>query len=322
MSLQHLPTIATAEELIERALKRSSKIEEKIRSADVRARVTATRKIQALTDNLSQPLKKYVHAFPSFDNIHPFDYAIIDLTVSVDELRHSLGGIDWAANKVLEIGGDFASKLSKARKADVALTTMKKGYGRMTSVIRRVSTNLDFLIKARTVFRKLPAVDVEEPIAVFAGAPNVGKSSVIRAISTGRPEIRAYPFTTKAVSLGHIELKYGKMMQVMDTPGLLDRPDSERNDIEKQGIAALEHLAPTIVFLTDCSGTCGYPMETQMALRDELRGRYPEYQWIDVQSKSDLEIEEEAKIEETLEISTENEESLIEFKKQLIDSLT
>ena len=59
-----------------------------------------------------------------------------------------------------------------------------------------------------------------------------------------------------------------------------------------------------------------------MALRDELRGRYPEYQWIDVQSKSDLEIEEESKIEGTLEISTENEESLIEFKKQLIDSLT
>ena len=63
-------------------------------------------------------------------------------------------------------------------------------------------------------------------------------------------------------------------------------------------------------------------METQMALRDELQGRYPEYPWIDVQSKSDLEIEEEAKIEEMLEISTENEESLIEFKKQLIQSLT
>ena len=322
MSLQHLPTIATAEELIERALKRSSKIEEKIRSADVRARVTSTRKVQALTDNLSQPLKKYVKAFPSFNNIHPFDYAIIDLTVSVDELRHSLGGIDWAANKVLEIGGDFSSKLSKTRKADASLGTMKKAYGRMTSVIRRVSSNLDFLIKARTVFRKLPAVNVEEPIAVFAGAPNVGKSSIIGAISTGKPEVKAYPFTTKAVSLGHIEMKYGRKMQVMDTPGLLDRPDSERNDIEKQGIAALEHLSPTIVFLTDCSGTAGYPMENQMALRDELKSRYPEYPWIDIRSKSDLEIEDETEIEDMLELSIENEESLIEFKKQLIDSLT
>ena len=99
-----MPTIATSEELIERALRRSSKIEQKIKSADVRARVTSTRKVQALTDNLSQPLKKYVHAFPSFDNIHPFDYAIIDLTVGVDDLRHSLGGIDWAADKVIEIG--------------------------------------------------------------------------------------------------------------------------------------------------------------------------------------------------------------------------
>ena len=321
MSLQHLPTIATAEELIERALKRSSKIEQKIRNVDIRARVTATRKVQALTDNLTQPLKKYVKAFPSFNNIHPFDCAIIDLTVGVDELRHSLGGIDWAADKVIEIGGDFSSKLNTARKSDLALGMMKKAYGRMTSVIRRVASNLDFLIKARTVFRKLPAVDVEDPIAVFAGAPNVGKSSIIRAISTGRPEIRAYPFTTKAVSLGHIELKYGNKMQVMDTPGLLDRPDSERNDIEKQGIAALEHLSPTIVFLTDCSGTCGYPMKMQMTLRDELRGRYPEYPWIDMQSKSDLKIVEESKIDKIIPISIEDKDSLEEFRRLLIASL-
>ncbi|GIR27524.1 MAG: hypothetical protein CM15mP42_04740 [Methanobacteriota archaeon] len=61
----------------------------------------------------------------------------------------------------------------------------------------------------------------------------------------------------------------------MDTPGLLDRSDSERNDMEKQGIAAFDFLDPIIVFLTDLTGTSGYSLQMQTNLRDELKLRYP-----------------------------------------------
>ena len=137
---------------------------------------------------------------------------------------------------------------------------------------------LEFLRDARSVLRKLPAVDPETPLVAMAGAPNVGKSSLGRAISTGRPVVREYPFTTKSVSLGHITARY-QTIQVLDTPGLLDRPDAERNNIEKQGLAALEHLAPAIVFVTDASGTSGYPLEVQQA------------PWLEVHGKFDLEQE-------------------------------
>ena len=50
----------------------------------------------------------------------------------------------------------------------------------------------------------------------------------------------------------------------MDTPGLLDRPDLERNDMEKQGIAAFDYLEPVIVFLTDLTGTSDIQLKCKL----------------------------------------------------------
>ena len=35
------------------------------------------------------------------------------------------------------------------------------------------------------------------------GAPNVGKSSLVQALSSGTPEVCDYPFTTRSVKMGH-----------------------------------------------------------------------------------------------------------------------
>ena len=38
---------------------------------------------------------------------------------------------------------------------------------------------------------------------VLVGAPNVGKSSLVQALSSGVPEICDYPFTTRTIHMGH-----------------------------------------------------------------------------------------------------------------------
>jgi len=318
VNLQEIPSIAKSEELIDRALRRASKVEESVRNADYRARLTAVRKINSVADNISNPLHSYVKAFPSFDNIHPFDRSIIDLTVGVDKLRKALGAVDWARKEVLMIGTKYVPKARARKSADNTMKIMSEAYKKMTNIVRQIDKNLNFLITARSVFRTLPNVDTEKPLAVFAGAPNVGKSSLIRAISSGKPEVKSYPFTTKGVSLGHIETKYD-IIQVMDTPGLLDRPDSDRNDMEKQGLAALNHLKPVIVFLTDLSGTSGYSFEIQSSLHKELRERYSKYRWIDVFSKSDLEKESSTEYLNSLSVSVMDNEGIDILQEKLID---
>ena len=317
MNLQEIPTIATADELIDRALRRASRVEESVRNTDYRARLTAVRKIHSVADNIANPLHSYVKVFPSFDTIHPFDRSIIDLTVGVDKLRKALGAADWARKEVLMIGTKYVPKARARKSAENTMKIMSEAYTKMTNVIRQISKHLDFLISARSIFRNLPNVNTEQPIAVFAGAPNVGKSSLIGAISTGKPEVKSYPFTTKGVSLGHIKAKYD-IIQVMDTPGLLDRPDLDRNDMEKQGIAALDHLEPVIVFLTDLSGTSGYSIDTQKALHTELKNRYSDYSWVDVYSKSDLDPESELDYSNAISVSVMNENGIDELKSELI----
>jgi len=317
VNLQEIKNIATSEELIDRALRRASKVEEKVRNADYRARLTAVRKIHSVADNLANPMISYVKAFPSFDIIHPFDREIIDLTVGVDMLKKSLGAVDWARKEVLMISTKYVPKARARKSAENTMKIMSEAYTKMTNVVRQIAKNLDFLISARSIFRNLPNVDTESPVAVFAGAPNVGKSSLIGSVSTGKPEVKSYPFTTKAVSLGHITRKY-TVLQVMDTPGLLDRSDLERNDMEKQGIAAFDYLEPIIVFLTDLTGTSGYSIEMQTNLRDELRLRYPKCEWLDVFSKKDLDFEDDIDFDGAISVSAYKEQGIEEFKDKLL----
>lgn len=39
------------------------------------------------------------------------------------------------------------------------------------------------------VLRAMPVVDLDMPTLCLVGAPNVGKSSLVRILSTGKPEV-------------------------------------------------------------------------------------------------------------------------------------
>ncbi|MEM3465157.1 MAG: hypothetical protein QW566_01670 [Candidatus Jordarchaeales archaeon] len=61
----------------------------------------------------------------------------------------------------------------------------------------------------------------------------------------------------------------------MDTPGILDRPMSERNFIEKQAITAIKHLAQAVIFVVDPTPSCGYSLEEQASLLEEVKKLMP-----------------------------------------------
>jgi nucleolar GTP-binding protein len=59
--------------------------------------------------------------------------------------------------------------------------------------------------------------------------------------------------------------------QVVDTPGLLDRPMEERNEIERQTVAALSHLQGVVLYILDPSEHCGYLIDSQLSLAEDLK---------------------------------------------------
>jgi nucleolar GTP-binding protein len=139
----------------------------------------------------------------------------------------------------------------------------KQYYGRISSIMQRIDKDLKFLQNAREELRKVPDFDNSMPAVVIAGFPNVGKSQLVDKISTAKPQIAAYPFTTQGIGVGHFEKGWRKF-QIIDTPGLLDRPLEDRNEIELQAVLALKHLADVIVFVLDPSETSGYSYEKQL----------------------------------------------------------
>lgn len=286
-SFTRIPTVMTAQEIVDSAFRRASRITVPDLDAFARMRNTEVARVRAVQNQVASTLLGYVRRFPSFDGLAPFYQELAALLLDLDATRRSLAALQWAAQRIEEIGDEAAKEMKRAPFGEKVLASKSHAYGRIASIVEQVGGDLRALDEARQKLRKLPFVDPELPTLVVAGYPNVGKSSLVRRVSTGTPEVASYPFTTKGIVLGHFEHRHQRY-QIVDTPGLLDRPLEERNAIERQALMALRHLADVIVFLVDPSEHCGYPLDAQLKLLDETRGAFPGVPVLVAESKADL----------------------------------
>lgn len=270
MIFEKIHTVPTSEELTNKAFKRASRAmsgktienRESLFRANESMVLTAA---NIFTDNLANIVRR----FPSFDQLPRFYYELTDILVGIEKLKMSLASVDWASGKIHEVARSYVGKI---RNSETPEPVRREAFGRLASIIKSINKDLLFLNEARNILRKLPDVQ-DEPTIVIAGYPNVGKSSFVSKITGASPEIAPYPFTTKGVTIGHF-IRDGVRYQVMDTPGLLDRPMSERNDIEKQAITAIHYLDAVVMFIIDPSESCGYEIEDQKRLLSEIHENF------------------------------------------------
>jgi nucleolar GTP-binding protein len=280
MIFETLPTTPRAEELIDKAFSRAA------RAGRAKSGLEAQQSMLTTASNiLSDNLENVVTAWPDFSTIDPFYYELADAIVDVDAVRQSLNEVAWASRKTKEIRSEYQPRLRKTD-ADTARKHRKQAFARMADVVEEVADDLLVLGEARDELKTLPEINPDEPAIVVAGYPNVGKSSFVNAVTAARGETASYPFTTKGIGVGHFERDHLRY-QIVDTPGLLDRPEDERNDIEKQAVSALTHLADCVLFVVDASAACGYPLESQLDLLAEVKARFDDVPVLTICNKSD-----------------------------------
>ena len=269
MIFESLPTTPRSEELLDKAFSRAA------RSGRSKSGLEAQQSmLQTASSILADNLENVVTQWPDFGTVDPFYYELADAIVDVDELRQSLSEVTWASRQVWSLREEYQPKLRKTD-ADTARKHRKQAFARMADVVEEVGDDLERIGEARDALKTLPDIRPDEPAIVVAGYPNVGKSSFVNRVTRADNEIAHYPFTTRGVHVGHFDrdrIRY----QIIDTPGLLDRPEADRNDIERQAASALEHLGDAVVFIVDASEACGYPLSAQLALRDAVAERFEE----------------------------------------------
>ncbi|MEM2943191.1 MAG: GTPase [Methanomassiliicoccales archaeon] len=312
-----IPTILQSKELLDKAFKRASKVQKKGTNRLDAARKTAISKVSAAGDIIATSLEKYVKAFPSLSRSSEFDMELIDVILGIDALKKSLGGLNWASQKTLELEKEYKNRISKAAAIDDVSRLRREFYGRLSSLVRQIDADLRFIGYARDKLKEIPEVDSSIPTAVVAGFPNVGKSQLVERISSAKPKIAPYPFTTQGIGIGHFEAGR-RRYQVIDTPGLLDRKLEDRNKIELQAILALKHLADVIIFLIDPTETSGYALESQLALLESVKMSFSGIPMIEVENKSDILKTDSPR----LKISALTGEGVEELVRVLVDMLS
>ncbi len=257
--LHKLPTVLTADELLDKAFRRASRV-------SGRGREKAINKLATISNVISSHLTSVMKAHPSYTSMPEFYRELVDLTVGLGRLRKSLAALKWADSMVQRIVTRGIKQVKGGKNPEVVL---RETYGRVASVIKQIDKDLRFLNEAKRAMRRIP-VFRDEPVVVVAGYPNVGKSSLVASLSSVKPEVASYPFTTKEIYVGLVE-EGGRRFQIVDTPGMLDRPIHRRNEIEKRAVLCVRHLADCILFVIDPTESCGYSLEKQLSLLDEVR---------------------------------------------------
>lgn len=290
--LERIPTILSAQEILDKAFLRANKME--IQDPEKYHRIRKTQEIQmkAIAEITSDTLDFLHRSWPTLDDMDAYEREVIDVVAGVDRLRKELSSVHWAKDKIRDVYRQHRDRMLRLRTAEGILACKRSASGRIASILAEVDSSLTFMRETRDKIRLLPTVHRGYATIVVAGFPNVGKTSLLLKWTDAHAEVAAYAFTTKKANVGHFDVPgtrgQSTKVQVVDTPGLLDRPDEERNDVERQATAALRHAADAVLFMIDPTETSGFTLEQQENLLRQVEQDMVGIPMLVAESKSDL----------------------------------
>ncbi|MEM2535356.1 MAG: GTPase, partial [Candidatus Nezhaarchaeales archaeon] len=290
-----VPKVPSPDQLIDVAFRRASRATVRMPTKRDRlliAKLKEITKIKTASSLITGRLKNIRGCIPMIEDLHPFYRDMFYLMINSDRFKIAMARISKASKLIEKLAKEYIARVRSSLTPTETLRLRREFYGRVASIIKELDDDLQVLSNIEKL-KRLPSFNFNIPIIIVSGAPNVGKSSFVKCVSTAEPEIADYPFTTKSVSVGHIISPRGFIAQIVDTPGLLDRPLEERNKIELQAIVALKNLEGGLVFLIDPTEACGYSLEYQLNVLRSVKEMFKERPIVVALTKIDIATEEQ-----------------------------
>lgn len=228
------------------------------------------KKIKILSEEVITEIRGFIFSYPSLDNIHPFYRSLIEVWSSIEKIKGSLDKIWSAQFKIRKMVGNYVQKIdamklqskTNGEKEEIVkklLELKKTAFKEISSTVKNLSEEVSYIVRITKKLAEIPDYDPQLPSIVVAGPPNSGKSTLVKKVSNAKVETASYPFTTKRITFGHINIKISNFInlkaQICDTPGLFDRSLGERKEPEILAIKAIKHLADALIILLDASLT-------------------------------------------------------------------
>ena len=280
------------------------------RSVVEKSKTVELAKVEAVKNSLAKNLSSIVNNFPDLKQLNDFYYSLLGCYVDIGELKKALSSINWAVKKITEFYAEYSLRIKRAQNIRSVNSCRKMLYGRAASAMRQVNKNLEFLEATRKIMRNFPSIKEGIFTVAIAGFPNAGKSTLLNKLTGAHAEIANYAFTTRSLNLGYIMEEGKRIVQLIDTPGTLNRPD-KMNYIEMQAHLAMKLCADLIVFVFDVTDET----EKQVKLYKKIKELGKKI--IIYASKTDLaEMDEKVRKMKPVADAGELKKNLLEFIKK------
>lgn len=290
LTWKDIPTVPNANDMLDIVLNRTQrKTPTVIRPGFkiTRIRDFYMRKVKFTAEGFGDKFNDIITRFPNINDVHPFHRDLMDTLYEKNHYKVSLAAVSRAKTLIDQVARDYVRLLKFGQSLYQCKQLKRAALGRMATIAKKLKDPLVYLEQVRQHLGRLPSIDPNTRTLLICGYPNVGKSSFLRCITKADVEVQPYAFTTKSLYVGHFDYKYLRF-QAIDTPGILDRPTDEMNNIEMQSIYAIAHLRSCVLYFMDLSEQCGFLIAAQVKLFHSIKPLFANKSVMVVMNKLDI----------------------------------